>query len=74
MELGAGIPARPGFTLRMTRVQAPLDEGAGYIFPPRDPAHANPQWFELDTEEEFNDPDVPFYDPLPTARHRNVQE
>ena len=53
---------------------APLDEGAGYVIPLRDPAHADPQWFETDTEEEFNDPDAPFYDPLPTSRLRSVPD
>lgn len=55
------------------KVQASPDEGAGYApIPPRDPAHANPQWFELGTDETFNDPDTPFFDPLPTARHRSI--
>jgi len=51
---------------------APSDEGAGYVIPPRDPAHEHIQWFELGTDEDLNDPDTPFVDPLPTPRHRSV--
>jgi len=43
-----------------------------YAIPPRDPAHADPQWFEKGTDEDLNDPDTPFVDPLPTERHRTV--
>jgi len=42
--------------------------------PPRDPAHANPQWFELDSDEEIDDPDAPAIDPLPTERHRRIPD
>jgi hypothetical protein len=56
------------------RVQAPRDEGAGYRIPRRDPAHAHPQWFELGTDEDYNDPDDAFVDPLPTERHRRVPD
>lgn len=47
-------------------------EGAGYYIPPRDPAHADPDWFQTGTDEDFNDPDAEFIDPLPTERHRRV--
>lgn len=56
------------------RVQAPYGEGAGYRIPPRDPAHENPEWFQLGTDEDLNDPDGPFVDPLPTERHRQIPE
>ena len=56
------------------RVQADPREGAGYRIPPRDPAHAEPDWFETGKDEELNDPDAPFIDPLPTARHRSIPE
>lgn len=54
------------------RVQAPLNEGAGFVIPARNPAHADPQWYELDLDDEFEDPDVSVPDPLPTDRHRRV--
>lgn len=47
-------------------------EDEGYVIPARDPAHADPQWFELDADDEIEDPDTPFVDPLPTDRHRRV--
>lgn len=47
-------------------------EGAGYVIPVHDPAHADPQWFELGLDEEIEDPDAPFVDPFPTERHRRV--
>ena len=40
--------------------------------PVRDPAHEDPQWFECDLDDEFEDPDQPFVDPLPTDRHKTV--
>lgn len=40
--------------------------------PARNPAHEHPQWFELDLDDEIEDPDAPFVDPLPTERHRSV--
>lgn len=56
------------------RVQASATEGAGYGRLPgeRNPAHADPQWYELDLDDDFEDPDEPFIDPLPTLRHRQV--
>lgn len=58
----------------MTRVQAPLTEGAGYVIPKqRDPAHEPIDWFETDYDDQFVDPDAPDPpDPLPTERHRRV--
>jgi hypothetical protein len=56
------------------RVQAPLNEGAGYTIPPRDPAHADPEWFQKGTDEDLNDPDLPVVELLPTERHRRVPE
>lgn len=41
-------------------------------FPPRNPAHADPDWFQLDLDDEIEDPDGPWLDPLPTPRHREV--
>ena len=38
----------------------------------RDPAHADSDWFQLDLDDEFDDPDMEFVDPLPTERHRIV--
>jgi hypothetical protein len=46
----------------------------GLEIPERDPAHADPQWFECDLDDEFDDPDAPFVDPLPTLRHRQVPQ
>lgn len=40
--------------------------------PQRNPAHADPQWFECDLDDESEDPDAPDFDPLPTERHRRV--
>jgi hypothetical protein len=54
------------------RVQAPLTEGVGLVFPVRNPAHADPQWYECDLDDPIEDPDSPAFDPLPTARHREV--
>jgi hypothetical protein len=56
------------------RVQAWRWEGAGYVIPPRNPAHADPQWYEMDLDDEFEDPDAPALDPLPTERHRRVPD
>jgi hypothetical protein len=58
----------------MDRVQAPRWEGVGLRFPERNPAHEDPQWFELDLDDEFEDPDVEPVDPLPTERHRQVPD
>lgn len=54
------------------RVQAPRSEGAGYRIPQRNPAHEDPQWFECDLDDAWEDPDVELPDPLPTERHRRV--
>lgn len=53
---------------------APRSEGAGLLkgMPERNPAHEDPQWFELDLDDQFEDPDVEPADPLPTERHRTV--
>jgi hypothetical protein len=58
----------------VTRVQAPLNEGAGYVIPKtRNPAHEPIDWFETDYDDQFEDPDAPDPpDPLPTERHRSV--
>lgn len=42
------------------------------LIPERNPAHADPQWFERDLDDAFEDPDVEPADPLPTERHRTV--
>jgi hypothetical protein len=56
----------------MTRVQAPLSEGVGYTFPSRNPAHSDPEWFQCDLDDQWEDPDTEPADPLPTERHRTV--
>jgi hypothetical protein len=57
----------------VTRVSAPRDEGVGLKLPgPRHPAKENPEWFPLDHDDDYEDPDAPAYDPLPTERHRTV--
>lgn len=38
----------------------------------RDQAHEPIDWFETDYDDQFEDPDEPDYDPLPTERHRRV--
>lgn len=48
-------------------------EGVGYApIPKRNPAHEPIDWFETDYDDQFEDPDTPFVDPLPTERHRRV--
>lgn len=61
-------------TLRLNeRVSAPAGEGVGMRFSfERNPAHEDPQWYELDLDDDIEDPDEPFIDPLPTERHRRV--
>lgn len=54
------------------RVQAPADEGVGITLPERNPAHADPNWYQLDLDDQIEDPDEPEFDPLPTERHRIV--
>jgi len=54
------------------RVQAPLGEGVGLRIPERNPAHADPQWYEMDLDDPIEDPDEPALDPLPTERHRSI--
>lgn len=46
--------------------------GVGLEIPVRDPAHADPQWFECDLDDQIDDPDAPFIELLPTERHRSV--
>lgn len=55
------------------RVQASAAEGAGYGRLPgeRNPAHEDPQWFELDLDDDFDDPDEPDQVPL-TSRQRGI--
>jgi hypothetical protein len=55
------------------KVQASPKEGAGYKpIPRRDIAHADPDWFETGKDEDINDPDDLFLDPLPAERHRRI--
>lgn len=56
------------------RIIARRDEGVGIRFCDRDPAHSDPRWYELDTDDAIEDPDEPWSDPLPTARHREVPD
>ncbi|MCH9836338.1 hypothetical protein K0U83_11785 [bacterium] len=44
----------------------------GYVIPVRNPAHADPEWFQTDLDDAIEDPDAPFIDPLPTDRHKRV--
>lgn len=44
-------------------------QGVGLKLPERDPDHSDPQWYELDLDDEVDAPDI---DPLPTERHRRV--
>lgn len=55
------------------RVQASASEGAGYgrLPGPRNLAHANPQWFEMDLDDDFDDPDEPDQIPL-TDRQKGI--
>ncbi len=55
------------------RVMALRTETVGYVMPgPRDPAHEPINWWQTDYDDQFYDPDVPPYDPLPTLRHRQI--
>lgn len=48
-------------------------EGVGLSpLPPRDPAHRPIDWFQTDYDDQFTDPDTPWIERLPTARHRRV--
>jgi hypothetical protein len=58
----------------MTKVQFDKSEGIGLKLPERKPEQENPQWYELDLDDEFDDPDTEPHDPLPTERHRTVPE
>ena len=50
------------------------DQMDGWLFrvPARNPAHADPEWFQRDLDEPIEDPDTPMIDPLPTDPHRRV--
>lgn len=56
------------------RVHARSTEGAGYGPLPgeRNPAHENPNWFQLDTDDDIDDPDEPDPPPL-TDRQKGIQ-
>ncbi len=41
---------------------------------PRYPGHADPQWYELDLDDELDDPDTEPVEILPTLRHREVPQ
>lgn len=57
------------------RVMALRSEGVGLVLPKhRDPAHADPEWYQRDLDDEYEDPDVEPFDPLPTLRHRQIPE
>jgi hypothetical protein len=49
-------------------------EGVGLVIPKRNPAHADPEWYQRDLDDELEDPDTPWLDPLPTERHRRVPD
>lgn len=53
------------------RISAPASEGIGLVIPPRNPDHAELEWFQRDLDElESDDPEG--VDPVPTLRHREV--
>ena len=54
------------------RHQVPRSEGIGLKLPERNPAHEDPEWFQRDLDDVWEDPDVEPDDPLPTERHRRV--
>jgi hypothetical protein len=55
------------------RVMALKEEGVGLDLPKtRNPAHADPNWYQTDADDPIEDPDTEPYDPLPTERHRQV--
>lgn len=56
------------------RVIADHDEGADVIpvRRERDEAHRDPDWFQRDLDDEFDDPDDEMNDRMPTERHRLV--
>ena len=53
---------------------APRSEGIGLKLPERNPAHADPEWYQRDLDDAYEDPDVEPLDPLPTERHRRIPE
>jgi hypothetical protein len=46
----------------------------GIYVPPRDPAHADPEWYQRDLDDQILDPDTEPVEILPTERHRRVPE
>jgi len=40
----------------------------------KNPAHEDPQWFELDLDDDLEDPDAEPVDPLPTERYRRIPD
>jgi hypothetical protein len=55
------------------RNQAPLNEGVGLRLPlERHPGHEHIQWYELDLDDAYDDPDTEPVEILTTARHREV--
>ena len=56
------------------RVMAWKWEGVGLVLPERNIAHAEPNWYQLALDDEVDDPDVPWLDPLPTLRHRQLPD
>lgn len=42
--------------------------------PERNPAHADPNWFQLDLDDEWEDPDTEPVDLFPTERHWRVPD
>lgn len=59
--------------MTLERIQAHKSEGVGLTFPPRDPKHADPEWFQRDLDDPESDDPVG-EDPLPTLRHRQVPD
>jgi hypothetical protein len=57
------------------RIIAPLSEGIGLGPPPeRHPGHEHIQWFELDLDDEFDDPDEEPVELFPTERHWRIPD
>lgn len=61
--------------MTIERVQADADEVVGYglhrYYRNRDPAHADPDWFQLDLDEPLEDPDEEPVNPVAMTKRRH---